>query len=143
MATKKKNTRKSTSSHKKSTGSVATKELTPEQKSAQQQVHALILLAVSILVFCLAVIKGEALWTWLHNFILGMFSYSACIVPIILAFVAVMLAMEKDVAGLKTRMWQSAVFALLLNSTIYAFAVDSRELSFFKAIGACYVDGKK
>ena len=113
MATKKKNTRKSTSSHKKSTGSVATKELTPEQKSAQQQVHALILLAVSILVFCLAVIKGEALWTWLHNFILGMFSYSACIVPIILAFVAVMLAMEKDVAGLKTRMWQSAVFALL------------------------------
>lgn len=142
MAVKKKSTRKGSNSHRSSAKNTASKTLTAEQKSAQQQIHALVLLAVSILVFCLAVIKGEAVWTWLHNFILGMFSYSACIVPVLLAFVAIMLALEKDVAGLKTRMWQSGVFALLLNSTIYSFAVDSHELSFWQAIGNCYVDGK-
>ncbi len=142
MAEKKKNTRKGSNSHRSSAKNTSSKTLTAEQKSAQQQIHALILLAVSILVFCLAVIKGEAVWTWLHNFILGMFSYSACIVPVLLAFVAIMLALEKDVAGLKTRMWQSGVFALLLNSTIYSFTVDSHELSFWQAIGNCYVDGK-
>ena len=142
MAVKKKSTRKGSNSHRSSAKNMASKTLTAEQKSAQQQIHALVLLAVSILVFCLAVIKGEAVWTWLHNFILGMFSYSACIVPVLLAFVAIMLALEKDVAGLKTRMWQSGVFALLLNSTIYSFAVDSHELSFWQAIGNCYVDGK-
>lgn len=139
MATKKKSARKNTRS---SATHTTAKTLTPEQKSAQQQIHALILLAVSILVFCLAVIKGEAVWTWLHNFILGMFSYSACIVPVLLAFVSIMLALEKDVAGLKTRMWQCGVFAVLLNSTIYSFAVDSHDLSFWQAIGNCYIDGK-
>lgn len=141
MATKKKNTRKSSGSRRSSSGSAASKNMTKEQQSAQQQIHALILLAVSILIFCLAVIKGEMVWTWLHNFILGMFSYSACIVPVLLAFVAIMLALEKDVAGLKTRMWQSAVFALLLNSTIYSYAVSSASHTFWAAISRCYEEG--
>ena len=141
MATKKKNTRKSGTSRQTSAKG-ATKTLTKEQQSAQQQIHALILLAVSVLIFCLAVIKGEVVWTWLHNFILGMFSYGACIVPVILAFVAIVLALEKDVADLKTRMWQSAVFALLLNSTIYTYAVSSANHTFFQAISRCYQEGK-
>ena len=137
MATKKKSTRKSGGSRQPSANGGSTKPLTKEQQSAQQQIHALILLAVSILVFCLAMIKGEAVWTWLHNFILGMFSYSACIVPVLLAFVAIMLALEKDVAGLKTRMWQSAVFALLFSSTIYSYAVSSASHTFWAAISRC------
>lgn len=133
MATKKRNMRK--------TGA-AKKPQTKDQQGASQQIHALILLAVSILMFCIAVIKGENVWTWLHNFWLGMFSFSAYIIPILLAFVSIMLAMEKDVADLKTRVWQSAVFALLFNGTVYTFAVDSSNYNFWDAIGHCFAEGQ-
>ena len=118
MAQKKKNTRKNSGAKRSVARGSASRPLTKEQQSAKQQVNALILLAVSILVFCLAVIQGEVVWTWLHNFILGLFSYGACVVPVLLAFVAVMLALEKDAVGLKTRVWQSGVFALLFNGTV-------------------------
>ena len=133
MAMKKKNTRKS---------SAAKRPQNKEQQGASQQIHALLLLAASILMFCIAVIEGENVWTWLHNVWLGVFSFSAYIIPVLLAIVSILLAMEKDVADLKTRVWQSAVFALLFNSTIYAFAVDSSTCNFWEAIALCFGEGQ-
>ena len=135
MATKKKTT-------KKSTKPAAKKPLTKEQEGARQQINALLLLVASILMFCLAVIEGENVWTWLHNVLLGLFSYSAFIVPVLLAFVSIMLALEKDVASIHTRMWQSGLFALLLNSTIYTFSVNSGNHSFWDAIARCFEEGQ-
>ena len=136
MATKKKTT-------KKSSKPAAKKPLTKEQEGARKQIQALLLLAASVLMFCLAVIEGENVWTWLHNVLLGLFSYSAFIIPVLLAFVSIMLALEKDVAGINTRMWQSGLFALLLNSTIYTFAVRSADHSFWDAIARCFDEGQK
>ena len=133
MATKKKNTRQ---------GRTVTKAHSKEQLGATQQIHALILLAVSILMFCIAIIKGENVWTWLHNFWLGMFSFSAYIIPVLLALVSILLAMEKDVADLKTRVWQSGLFALLFNGTVYTVAMDSSQYNFWEAIGRCFEDGQ-
>lgn len=135
MATKKKTT-------KKSTKPAAKKPLTKEQEGARQQINALLLLVASILMFCLAVIQGENVWTWLHNVLLGLFSYSAFIVPVLLAFVSIMLALEKDIASIHTRMWQSGLFALLLNSTIYTFSVNSGNHSFWDAIARCFEEGQ-
>ena len=64
--------------------------------SARLQVQAVILLAVAVLTFCIAIIQGENVWTWMHNLMLGLFSFSAYILPFLLGFVAVMLALEKD-----------------------------------------------
>ena len=135
MATKKKTT-------KKSSKPAAKKALTKEQEGARQQIQALLLLAASVLMFCLAVIEGENVWTWLHNVLLGLFSYSAFIIPVLLAFVSIMLALEKDVASIHTRMWQSGLFALLLNSTIYTFSVNSTNHSFWDAIARCFDEGQ-
>ena len=135
MATKKKTT-------KRSSKPAAKKPLTKEQEGARQQINALLLLVASILMFCLAVIQGENLWTWLHNVLLGLFSFSAFIIPVLLAFVSIMLALEKDVASIQTRMWQSGLFALLLNSTIYSFSVNSANHSFGDAIARCFEEGQ-
>ena len=102
MATKKRKNGKQSGGRSRSTSS---RGMTKAQQSARQQAHALILLAVSVLMFCLAIIKGESLWTWLHNVLLGLFSFSAFIIPVILAFVAIMLAMEKETATLNARVW--------------------------------------
>jgi len=132
MATKKKsNTRKKSGGRQ-----------TAAQTSARRQINAVILLAVAVLVFCLAVFQGENVWTWLHNVLLGLFSFSAYVLPALLAFVSIMLALEKDTSSLTVRVWQSSVFALLLNSTVYTFMVDSATYGFWDAIVACYNDGK-
>ena len=134
MATKKKNTRRSTA---------ARKPQTKEQEKASQQIHALILLAVSILMFCIAVINGENVWTMLHNFWLGMFGFSGYLIPVLLAVVSVLLAMEKDVADLKTRVWQSVAFALLLNGAVYAFAVNASQHNWWQSFAHCFNEGRQ
>ncbi len=130
MATKKKST------HKKGSRSAAA------QTGARKQVHAVILLAVAVLAFCFAVIPGEAVWTWIHNALLGLFSFSAYVLPALLTFVSIMLALEKDTAGVTVRVWQSGVFTVLLNSTVYAFFVNSADVGYWRAIGQCFTDGK-
>ena len=144
MATKKKTTSHKGGSHSTSSKKVtnASKgEVSAERKSARKQMRALLLLAFSVLLFCLAVIKGENLWTWLHNLLLGLFSISGCIIPVLLAFVAILLATERDEAELSGRVWQCTAFAAMLNSTIYTFAVDSSAFGFKDAIRYCYEEG--
>ncbi len=141
MATKKKVLRKKSSS-KRTTSRKAAQHSTRAQQDAQQQIYALILLAVSILVFCMSVIKGEFLWTWLHNTLLGLLSFSACVLPVLMAFVSIMLALEKDAANIRTRVWQSGVFALLLNSSIYSCTVSSSGYSFADAMKLCFERGQ-
>ena len=130
MAAKKKSTRKKSAARQ-----------TAAQTSARRQINAVILLAAAVLVFCFAVFEGENVWTWIHNVLLGLFSFSAYIVPLLLAFVSIMLALDKDTASLTVRVWQSAAFAALLNSTVYTFMVDSSTRGFWATIAACYRDG--
>ncbi len=110
--------------------------------SVKRQMTAVILLAVAILLFSIAIIPGENLWTAMHNFMLGIFSYNAYILPPLLAFVAVMLASEKDPARISTRVWQFAAFSVMLGSVLFTFTVDSKTTDYFTAIGTCYVDAK-
>jgi len=126
---------------KKSTAKKSSKRQTAAQTSARRQINAVILLAVAVLVFCFAVFKGENVWTWIHNVLLGLFSFSAYILPVLLAVVSIMLALDKDTSSLSVRMWQIATFAVLLNSAVYTFMVDSSEYGFWSSIAACYRDG--
>ena len=129
MATKKKTTKKKSARQTKAAN------------GARQQINAIILLAVAVLVFCFSVIEGENVWTWIHQLLLGLFSFSAYVLPLLLGFVSIMLALDKDTGTLSVRVWQSAAFALLLNSTVHTFVMDSASYSFWDAIGHCYTEG--
>ncbi len=115
---------------------------TAARASVKRQMTAVILLAVAILLFSLAIIPGENLWTLMHNFMLGVFSYNAYILPPLLGFVSVMLASEKDPARISTRVWQFASFSVMLGSVLFTFTADSKTMDYFTAIGTCYVDAK-
>lgn len=134
MATKK-TTRKSGGSRRSSTRETAA------QQSARRQMKAVILLAVAVLLFCIAVIPGEHVWTWMHRSLLGLISYSAYVLPLVLGFVAVMLALEKDGGSVAVRVWESVAFVVMLNSVIYTFSVDSDTVGYFQAIGQAYQEG--
>ncbi len=133
MATKKKSTRKRSTSSGRETAA---------QRSARRQVEAVILLAVAALVFCFAIIEGENVWTWLHNVLLGVFSVSGYILPLLLAFVAVLMALEKDTGSISARVWESGVFILLLNSAIFTFASNANDMGYFPAIADAFTQGK-
>ena len=128
---------------KKSTRKKSTARQTAAQASAQRQINAVVLLAVAVLAFCFAVIPGENVWTWIHNVLLGLFSFSAYVLPALLAFVSIMLALDKDTATLTTRVWQSTTFVALLNSTVYTYMMDSAQNGYFQSIALCYKDGAR
>ena len=134
MATKK-NTRKTGGSRRTSSRETAA------QQSARRQVKAVILLAAAVLLFCIAIIPGEHMWTWMHNLLLGLLSFSAYVLPLVLAFVAVMLALEKDQSSVSARIWESAAFVVMLNSVIYTYATDSEAQGYFQTIGNAYREG--
>ncbi len=132
MATKKKTSKKRSTSRE-----------TAAQRSARRQVRAVILLAVAVLAFCFAIIPGENVWTWIHDLLLGLFSVSAYILPLLLAFVAVLLALDKDTGSVSARVWQTSVFVVLLNSVIFTFAADANAMGYFSAIGEGFTKGKE
>ena len=130
--------KKTTQRRKKTTGS----RQTVAQQSAHRQMKAVILFAVAILLFCFALIEGENVWTWIHNVLLGLFSFSAYILPAVLAFVAVMLALEKDTGSVTVRIWESAAFVVMLNSVVYTFSADAVDQQYFAAIGEGFILGQ-
>ena len=129
--------KKSTRSRTKSTAA----RQTAAQQSARRQVKAVILLAVAILLFLIAVIRGENAWTWLHDVLLGLLSFSAYVLPLVLAFVAVMLAAERDTGSVSARIWESAAFVVMLNSVIWVFSSDADQTGYLTAVSQAYRDG--
>ena len=129
--------KKSTRSRAKSTAA----RQTAAQQSARRQVKAVILLAVAVLLFLIAVIRGENAWTWLHDVLLGLLSFSAYVLPLVLAFVAVMLAAERDTGSVSARIWESAAFVVMLNSVIWVFSSDAKQTGYLTAISQAYRDG--
>ncbi len=115
---------------------------TVAQQNAHRQMEAVILMAVAILLFCFAVIKGENVWTFLHNSLLGLFSFSAYILPFVLAFVAVMLATDKDSGSVSARVWESAAFVVMLNSVVFTFSCNAADMNYWKSIRQGFTDGR-
>ncbi len=126
----------------KKSGKKQTSATAAARRSARCQAQAVILMAVAVLLFCFAAIPGENVWTWTHNTLLGLFSFSAYVIPLVLAFVAVVLAMEKGQGSVATRLWQSAVFVVMLNSIFYTFKMDSQSIAFFPAVKEGFYMGK-
>ena len=125
---------------RKNTGRSSARQ-TAAQQSARRQMQAVVLLAVAVLLFCLAVIPGENVWTWLHNVLLGLFSFSAYILPLVLAFVALILALEKGTGSIGARVWESSAFVVMLNSVVYTFTADAHEYAYFPAMAEAYRQG--
>ncbi|MBE6777806.1 MAG: DNA translocase FtsK [Ruminococcaceae bacterium] len=111
------------------------------RRHASRQVKAILLLAISVFLFCVAVIKGQNVWTWLHDTLLGIFSFSAYIFPLFLGTFAILLALDKDKSRLSLRVWECSIFIVMLNSTAFAFT-GSDSLGYFDTISLCFTAGQ-
>ena len=87
MATKRKGTQKTNAS--------APKRRYGEMTQGKRQLMSVIWFAVAVFFVCVVFIKGQNVWSWLHNLIFGIFGITAYFYPFLLGFIAVAFARDK------------------------------------------------
>ncbi len=109
-----------------------------------KQLYAIILFAVSILWFCLAIIDAGGAWGALRTFMFGIFGFCSFILPLILLVVAVLLTFEKTDKKIISKI-VLAVISITIICSIVHVAQCNNESTYFEAIkdayNVYYIDG--
>lgn len=104
-----------------------------------------LLFATGVLTLAFTLIKGESVWNSIHNVLLGLFGVSVFLVPAILIYVSIMIAMDKTELYVSARVLQSLIMILLLSAFVQI--VFSGELQgerlFDEIMPTMYAEGKK
>lgn len=132
--------RKTTSSSR----SKATQEK-QEKNAGDRVLWSAILFALGVLILAFTVVKGESAWNSIHNIFLGMFGFSVFLVPIILIYVSVMIAMDKTHQAVEGKVIQCFIIIFLLSAFVQI--VSSSALPegnlFEEIIPTLYAEGKQ
>ncbi|MEG1869981.1 MAG: hypothetical protein RR205_03940 [Oscillospiraceae bacterium] len=97
MATKKSPQKnKSSSTRKTSTQTTQAAHTKPQfSEAANRQMWAVFVFAFGILFASMTLIKGQKVWLFFHNFVLGMFGWSAFLIAPIFFYIAIMATLDK------------------------------------------------
>lgn len=137
---KKKDVKKpdSSGSSKKASGKSGTQKPSPEKEtvksSAGKQKAAIVICAAAVFLAFASFIEGESAWQSLHFGLFGIFGFCAYIVPLILFYIAFVLAKEKSVNGAAANILSVSVLSVLISSVIHIF-VHSKEYFMTSEIG--------
>ena len=124
VGTKKAAPRKSTAPRtKKPVGrSQAGPKASPDQIRAKNQRKSVVMFAAAIFNGCLVLVPGDSVWRWLHNLLVGIFGGWAILGPILMLYIAVVTAMNRQQSSLKMKIWISAVIIALCCACGYIFS---------------------
>ena len=123
MAEKKKvlKSRKNVSSRVNNKENARNKPNLQEKSKLNNQVWAIIIFAAAVLFACLVFIKGENVWLFLHNFVLGLFGIMAFFWPILLLYIAVNTAMAQPKEKTSVKIILSVIVIFLACTSLYIF----------------------
>lgn len=93
-----------------------------EEQSGDRVFWSAALFAVGVLILAFTLIKGESAWHSIHNIFLGMFGFSVFLVPIVLIYVSVMIAMDVAHNTVQGRVIQSIIMIFLLSAFVQIIA---------------------
>lgn len=116
-----------------------------EQESGDRVFWSAALFALGALILAFALVKGESAWNSIHNIFLGMFGWTVLVVPFVLIYVSVMIAMDKSRQTVQGRVIQCFIMILLLSAfarIISGTALPEGNL-FEEIIPALYAEGKQ
>ena len=111
------------------------------KSTAKRQTKAIVWFAVAVLWACLVLIKGDNIWTWLHEFMFSMFGITAYVFPVILGFACIVIALDKMNKAIKVRTVETAVLTVLIGACIDIFANFQAGLGFAEHITNVYNSG--
>lgn len=120
------------------------KQQTIKGFSFNKQLTAIILFAVSVLWFCLAIIDAGGLWGGLRTFLFGMFGFFTFIFPLLLLVVTVLLALDKTDKNVNSRIIEATTLIVFICAIVH-IAQCNPESTYFEAIkdayNTYYIDG--
>ncbi len=131
MATKRKNSKSTTKKQNRANNRVA---------DGNRQLYSVIWFALAVFFLCVVFIKGQNIWTFIHNFTFGLFGVTAYFYPFLLGFIAIMYASDKMQAAAKANMLEAVGITTLLSGVIDVFASDEG-LSFWEHLTNAYTQG--
>lgn len=101
-----------------------------------KQLTSIILFAVGILSFCLAVIDAEGLWGALRTLIFGVFGFCSFIFPLFILAISAIIALEKTDEKTIVKLVEAFVLITIFSSIVHIFQCNSS--SYFEAIEDAY-----
>ncbi len=134
MATKK----KGSSSGAKRT---AERKKTSEVNVGKRQLLSVIWFAVAIFFLCIVFIKGQNVWTWIHNFVFGIFGVTAFFYPFLVGFIAVMFAMNRINGSITAKIIESGALVVFISAAVDIFSKHNEALSFGEHLANAYIQG--
>ncbi len=131
MATKRKNSKSTTKRQSRQNNRTA---------DGNRQLRAIIWFALAVFFLCVVFIKGQNIWTFIHNFVFGLFGVTAYFYPFLLGFIAFMYASDKMQASAKANILEAVGITVLLSGVIDVFA-SPEGLSFWEHLTNAYTQG--
>ena len=113
-----------------------------EKESRAKQTKAIILFLCSILIIFIIANEGENVWTFLHNSITGTLGVTSLVLPILLMFISIVIALERKLnTKIKTKVMLSLGIMVSLSTLIYVTYHEQYlgNKNFFEQIGNLYV----
>lgn len=108
---------------------------------ASKQKYSVIWFAVAIFLLCLVFIKGQNVWTAIHNFLFGVFGITAYFYPFLLGFVAVIFALDKSRGTIGAKITESIVLVMLVGACVDIFTLYDGQIKFAAHASAAYTQG--
>ncbi len=133
MAQRKKSStagKKDKPSSRKTTGKTGNKA-SGNIKDPVNQFWSVILFAAGVLVFLLTVIEGNSGWKMIHNLFRGLFGLAVFLVPVIIIYTAVLIAMEKSQQTVTSRAAWGIGLTMLSSSVVQIMLAGSTDGSSF------------
>ena len=138
-------TKKSSSTTKKSSSASRgsrKKKPTNKEQQARNQLWAVVLFALGILLFCLALIKGENVWQAVHGFLRGCLSWCSYFVGPVVIATAVMIATDQTGYPVAAKTTAASVLVLLFSGILQVAQKGYPEGNFLELVTALYEGGK-
>lgn len=109
-----------------------------------KQITAIVLFAIGVLSFFLAVIDAEGLWGVLRTLTFGLFGFNSFIFPLFLIFISAIIALDKTDKKIITKIVEAFLLVTALASLVHIFSCSpssSYGESIKEAYNVYYIDG--
>jgi len=128
-----------------SQGKRTTSKASPSKSNSGDKVlWSSVLFAFGILILAFTLVKGESLWYSIHNILLGLFGVSVFLVPPILIYVSVIIALDKTQKNVQGRVIQGLILIFLVSAMVQILFVgklNGKDIA-YEIIPSLYAEGK-
>ena len=102
-----------------------------------KQLTAIIMFAVGVLWFCMALIAAEGIWGGIRTFLFGVFGFFTFVFPLFLLVSSAFMALDKNDSSFNSKLIQILIIVTLISGVVHVFQCNPAD-TYFMAIKEAY-----